>query len=277
MKISDAVRNIQTELENIGIKSARLDAELLLLDILEQTKEWLITHQDYILSDQQLKKLEGHIKRRINREPVCYITNKIEFYGIDLYIDNRALSPRVETEAIVEQAIKYAPANSQLLDIGTGSGAIAIAIAQHRADLQITATDISIEALEVAKINAKNILGNQNKISFVESDIWNNILGRFDTIVTNLPYVSEDYKPHMKPEVSKEPAIALFGGAGDGLSLYRRFYKDLNQHTTPGSLIYHESDPWQHEALKALAVKARLQPIFEDYLILGFEVSATDS
>ncbi len=271
MTVKEALSMAKSKFEQVDIKSARLDSEILLASALKKDKEWLITHDGDELSAKQQLVFNKFVKRRLNREPVCYITNKLDFYGIDFYVDNRVLSPRVETELIVEEAIKNAPKNSKLIDLGTGSGAIAIAIAKHRPDLEITATEISEEAMEVAKLNAKSILGKDNKIKFIMADVWDGVDGAFETIVTNLPYVSEDYKPNMKPEVLKEPAVALFGGKGDGLDLYRKFYSDIKKHINPDSKIYHESDPWQHEGLKALAKAEGLKPILEEYLILGFQ------
>jgi len=260
----------QQQLKAANIPSWQLDAKLLLCDVLDVDKSYLLAHDDQKLTTGQRKQFEGYLQRRLDREPVCYITNMLEFYGIEFYVDNRVLSPRVETELVAEQAIKEAPGGSKLIDLGTGSGAIAIAIAKHRPDLRITATEVSPEAIDVARLNAENILGKDHKINFIEADIWNGVEGSFETVVTNLPYVSEDYKPRMKPEVQKEPQIALFGGPGDGLDLYRRFYTDLPEHIKPGSYVYHESDPWQHEALIELAKAVGLKPILEDYLILGF-------
>ena len=271
MTVKEALSMAKSRFEQVDIKSARLDSEILLASVLKKDKEWLITHDNDELSAKQQLVFNKFVERRLDREPVCYITNKLDFYGIDFYVDSRVLSPRVETELIAEEAIKNAPKNSKLIDLGTGSGAIAVAIAKHRSDLEITATEISEEAMEVAKLNAKNILGKDNKIKFIMADVWDGVDGAFDTIVTNLPYVSEDYKPNMKPEVLKEPAVALFGGKGDGLDLYRKFYSDIKRHINPDSKIYHESDPWQHEGLKALAEAEGLKPILEEYLILGFQ------
>lgn len=270
MTIKQALQTAQQQLKTADIPSWQLDAKLLLCDVLGVDKSYLLAHDDQTLTTAQRKQFEGYLQRRLDREPVCYITNELEFYGIEFYVDNRVLSPRVETELVAEQAIKEAPQRSNLIDIGTGSGAIAIAIAKYRPDLQITATEVSPEALDVARLNAENILGKDHKIKFIEADIWDGVTDTYETVVTNLPYVSEDYKPRMKPEVQKEPAIALFGGPGDGLDLYRRFYNDLLKHIKPGSHIYHESDPWQHESLIKLAETAGLKPILEDYLILGF-------
>ena len=271
MTVKEALSMAKSKFEQVDIKSARLDSEILLASALKKDKEWLIAHDGDELSAKQQLVFNKFVERRLDREPVCYITNKLDFYGIDFYVDSRVLSPRVETELIAEEAIKNAPKNSKLIDLGTGSGALAIAIAKHRPDLEITATEISEEAMEVAKLNAKNILGKDNKIKFIMADVWDGVDGDFDTIVTNLPYVSEDYKPNMKPEVLKEPAVALFGGKGDGLDLYRKFYSDIKKHINPDSKIYHESDPWQHEGLKALAEAEGLKSILEEYLILGFQ------
>lgn len=271
MTIAEILQKTTEKFKQAEIPSARLDAELLLADVFKKSREWLIANNTKQLSASETLRFNQYISRRLNREPVCYITNKLEFYGIDFYVDNRVLSPRTETELIAEAAIKNAPEGSKLIDIGTGSGAIAIAIAKHRPDLHITATEVSKEALTVAKKNAKKILGSDYPIEFMQADIFEGVDRVFETVVTNLPYVSQDYLPNMKPEVQKEPAVALFGGSGDGLDLYRRFYAELPSHIKSGSIVYHESDPWQHEALKELATSAGLTPILEEYLILGFK------
>ncbi len=271
MTIAEALQTTSQKFNQAEISSHRLDAELLLAHALKKNREWLFANNQKVLSPSETLRFNQYVSRRLDREPVCYITNKLEFYGIEFYVDNRVLSPRVETELVAEQAIKHAPKNSQLIDIGTGSGAIAIAIANHRPDLRITATEISKEALAVAQRNAKKILDNAHQLTFITADIFDGVEGVYETVVTNLPYVSEDYKPRMKPEVAKEPAVALFGGPGDGLDLYRRFYAQLPAHIKPGSRVYHESDPWQHDKLKELANSAGLTPILEDYLILGFQ------
>jgi release factor glutamine methyltransferase len=206
------------------------------------------------------------IIRRANREPLVHITGTREFYGLDMEITPDVLTPRVETEQMVEWAIKYAPKDSRLIDIGTGSGAIAIAIAKHRPDLHITATDISERELAVARRNATQ---HNTKIDLIEADLWDKVDGKFDTIVTNLPYLSDD--ADLMPEVKREPAVALFGGP-DGLDLYRRFLAALPDHLSPGGYLFTECDPWQHEALTAEAAKHGLEPVEAGYFILGFQL-----
>lgn len=269
MTIQQALDFAEPKLKQADIQSFRLDAELLLCNVLAKSREFLIANRERKLTTSETQLYKKYISRRTDREPLCYITNDIEFYGHNFFVDKRVLAPRVETETIVENVIKYAPNNSRLIDIGTGSGSIAISIAISRPDLEIYATEISTDALEVAKINAKK-LGVDNTIKFIHSDLFSDVSGEYETVVTNLPYVSNDNVDKMKPEVKKEPSIALYGGSGDGLDLYREFYRQLPDHIVAGSRVYHESDPWQHDELKKIAQKLGLELILYDYFILGF-------
>ncbi len=244
----------------------RLDAELILGHILGRDRAWIKAHDTDNLEPKLAHDATALIKRRANHEPLVHLTGTREFYGLDMAITPDVLTPRIETEQMVEWAIKYAPKNSALVDIGTGSGAIAIAIAKHRPDLVITATDISDRELNVAKTNAKT---HAAKINLVESDLWDNVKGQLQTIVTNLPYLQDD--ADLMPEVKREPAVALFGGP-DGLDLYRRFLRDLPKHLKPNGYLFTECDPWQHEALIAEAAKVGLKPIEQGYFILGFRL-----
>ena len=269
MTIQQALDFAEPKLKQAGIQSFRLDAELLLCNVLAKSREFLIANRERKLTTSETQLYKKYISRRTDREPLCYITNDIEFCGHNFFVDKRVLAPRVETETIVENVIKYAPSNSRLIDIGTGSGSIAISIAISRPDLEIIATEISTDAIEVAKINAKK-LGVKNKIKFIHSDLFSNVNGKYNTVVTNLPYVSSDYTNSMKPEVKKEPSIALYGGSGDGLDLYRKFYQQLPQYLNSKARVYHESDPWQHKVLIDLAHSVGLETMLEDYFILGF-------
>jgi release factor glutamine methyltransferase len=254
-------------LESEKITGARLDAELLLAHTLHKDRAWLLAHDDFELAEHHVADFESFISRRSEHIPVVHLTGTREFYGLDIDITPDVLTPRVETEQMVEWAIKYAPLNSRLIDIGTGSGAIAIAIAAHRPDLHITGTEITDEALSVAARNNKK---HHAKLDLIKSDLWEAVAGRYDTIVTNLPYLRAD--ADLMPEVRKEPAVALFGGE-DGLDLYRRFLADLPKHLTPGGYLFTECDPWQHEDLIKQASAVGLQPIEQGYFILGFQLA----
>jgi release factor glutamine methyltransferase len=169
---------------------------------------------------------------------------------------------------MVEYAIRYAPKGSRLIDVGTGSGALAIAIKTHRPDLEVWATDVTDAALSVTSQNTK---AHNVTVKFMKSDLFDQVNGRFETVVTNLPYLRNDARSELMPEVQKEPAVALFGGT-DGLDLYRHFLQQLPAHLTPGGLLFTECDPWQHEDLMKLAAQAGLRPIEKNnYFILGFQ------
>jgi release factor glutamine methyltransferase len=255
-------------LEQRDISSARLDAELLMAHTLRHDRAWVLAHDDEPLTPFQQADFEAFISRRSEHVPLVHLTHHREFYGLDLEVTPDVLTPRVETEQMVEWAVKYAPHGGRLIDIGTGSGAIAVAIATHRPDLHITATDLSAKELAVARRNAQR---HHADITFVESDLWSNLGHQtFDVVVTNLPYLEDD--ADLMPEVKREPAVALFGGP-DGLGLYRRFLTGLPNHLVPGGYLFTECDPWQHDALIAAAATHSLTPIEQGYFILGFRLA----
>lgn len=268
MTIAQWLQRATTTLKQAGILSARLDAEVLACHIMQKDRGWLIAHDNETITKTTLTTLERALMTRQKRAPLAYITHHKEFYGLDFYVDERVLCPRAETESALTQIIKHAPKNGSLIDVGTGSGAIAIAIAKHRPDLTITAAELSPDALEVAHKNANKLL-QKHQISFIKSDIFANVTEQFDVVVANLPYVSKSFE--LLPEVASEPDVALFGGEADGLSLYRRFFKTLPDHLRPKAQVYIESDPWQQAELIDLAGAIGLNKIYEDYFILGFE------
>ncbi len=265
MTVRDTLNQAETALSAIGIGSARLDTELLLAHVLGKPRAYALAHPEYPLTSDEARAFQALLTKRAQRIPLVHLTHQREFYGMNFYIDDQVLTPRVETERMVDFALKHAPKNSALIDIGTGSGAIALALARHRPDLAITATEVSATALAVAARNALQ-LGLNTK--FVQSDLFKSIEGVFQTVVTNLPYLTTS--ADLMPEVRREPAVALFGGDGDGLELYRRFLTQLPAHLAPGGFLFTECDPWQQADLIAAADEIGLSPIEQDYFILGF-------
>jgi len=267
MTIAEWLQSATNALTDCNIPSARLDAQILCAHVHGQSRSWLITHEADKITESKLKTLQTALDKRVSRIPLAYITHNKEFFGHDLYVDERVLCPRAETEAAVEQIIKLAPKNATVLDIGTGSGAIAIALKAAREDLIVTGSEVSIEALEVARQNTEKILG-ENKIEFIESNLFANIHDSYDVVVANLPYVSTE--ADLLPEVQNEPHVALFGGGNDALELYRKFFTELPEHLNNSAIVFTESDPWQQAGLIKLAEAANLHKIYEDYFILGF-------
>lgn len=269
MKISNFLEFTRATLKAAGIEGAQTDAEVILAHVLEKDRAWLLAHHNTILSQTALNLAQNYVNKRASRIPMSYILGVREFAGLEFKIDKRALTPRVETETIVAEVIKHAPQGARVLDIGTGSGAMAIAIAHLRPDLNVSASEVSNEALDLARENAQELLGPIYGINFIQSDLFNNIDDSFDIVVANLPYVTRSME--LMPEVQNEPAVALFGGANDGLDLYRKFFRQLPKHINAGSQVWTESDPWQQEELIKLGKACGLTKIFQDYFILGFE------
>jgi release factor glutamine methyltransferase len=262
--VAQVLKSAENTLSAAGISSAALDSELLLAFSLGSDRVWLHAHSDEVVPPKVSAKFDSLVSSRANRTPLVHLTGSREFYGLDFKITPSVLTPRTETEVMVDLAIKHVPKNGRLLDMGTGSGAIAVAIARHRPDLTVTATDISQTELEIARDNAKT---HKTAVDFVVSDLWASIKDRFDAVVSNLPYLEDEAE--LMPEVKREPAVALFGGP-DGLDLYRRFLEGIPTHLNPKGLVFTESDPWQQTALIKAANGVGLTPFVKDYFILGF-------
>lgn len=270
MTVAAALSSGAAILAGANIGSSALDAQLLLAAAHDHSREWLLAHPEAELPTPVLTRYQELIHQRSQRRPLVHLTGSREFYGLDLVVTPDVLTPRVETEPMVDWAIKYTPQNSSLIDVGTGSGAIAVAIAQHRPDLHVTATEVSAAALEVARANAEL---HGLPIKLVQSNLWQNVTDRFNTVVTNLPYLRDDAAAELMEEVKHEPSVALFGGE-DGLELYRQFLHGLPDHLEPGGYLFTECDPWQQADLIKAAEPLGLKVIEQNYFIVGFELAS---
>jgi release factor glutamine methyltransferase len=236
--------------------TATRDAELLLLHTAQITRVALLAHPARELPPGQQILYEGAIVRRLRHEPIQYIIGRQEFYGLTLKVTPAVLIPRPETELLVEEVLKLLPANQPLkiADIGTGSGAIAIAFAVHLPHAEITALDLSPEALEVAAANARmhNVA---DRIRFVESNLLSALdreTESFDVIVSNPPYIPEPDRDTLHPEVrDHEPATALFAGE-TGLDIYRHLIPQAHAILKPDGLLALEIGHGQQTALAVL-------------------------
>lgn len=249
MRNSEWLPSATEKLAKSGLKTARLDALALLEFCTQLPKSHLLAHPEMPLNKLMVQQLNKLVQQRAKHVPLAYLTGHKEFYGLDFVVNKHVLIPRPETEQIVSLAIKHAPKNGQMLDVGTGSGCVAIAVARNRPDLNITASDISSKALQVARQNAKS---HHVSIQFVQSSLFLKISAKFDVITANLPYVSE--KSITSPETAYEPKLALYSG-NDGLDLYHKFFAQVGKHLNNRSQVIIEAETNQHQKLNNIAQK----------------------
>ena len=242
--VSTLIKAVTAELNAVGIEDPAINARLLI----RQAFSWSATHQlsnlSKIAPTDQLPLLESLVARRINREPLSYITGKTEFFKRQFTVDERVLIPRPESEQLVAQAInyvrKYGIENPRIADVGTGSGAIAISIALEMPSAEVFATDISSEALEVAHMNARKLGA---EVGFTKGNLLGTLQGKFDIIVSNPPYIQSQIIKSLEPEVLREPRIALDGGP-DGTKVIAPLLEEIQKKLKPGySAAYVEIDP----------------------------------
>lgn len=215
--VRDALRGAADALTAAGVETPRLDAELLLAKATGRSRARLVTGLEDGVPPPAGRQFAEMVRRRLRREPIAYILGGKGFRALELVVDRRVLIPRPETELLVELALEIQP--RRLLDMGTGSGAIALAIADELPDCKVIATDTSAAALEVARTNAQR-LGFAERVEFVEG-MLSPQPGDFDLVVANLPYVAESEWGGLEPEVAKwEPREALLAGP-DGLDVLR--------------------------------------------------------
>jgi release factor glutamine methyltransferase len=228
-----------------------VDGQVLLAHVVEQDRAWLVAHRDDDLPKVQADAFFALAKRRRDGEPVAYLTGIKEFWGLALRVSSAVLVPRPETETLVELALEWIPRDSEVrvLDLATGSGAVALAIAHERPRAEVMATDVSSAALAVARDNASH-LGLRN-VTCVASDWWSAIDGTFDVIVSNPPYVAPG-DPHLQgDDVRFEPSSALVP-PGDALSALRVIVAGACKHLAPGGALAVEHGYDQSEAVQAL-------------------------
>lgn len=241
MTISETIKKGIFELKNENIESPNLKARLLMQFILNKPRQYVIVNDNEEIDKKNEDSYFQAIRKIIQGVPIEHITHQKEFMKLNFYVDENVLIPRQDTEILVEEVIKISKRTNskKILDLCTGSGAIAVSLAKYLNGSEITALDISNAALKIAK---KNAISNEveNQITFISSDIFNNLGNeKFDIIVSNPPYIRKDVIKKLNKEVQKEPHIALDGGE-DGLDFYRKIIKESYQYLKYGGYLCFE-------------------------------------
>ncbi|MFH0826452.1 MAG: peptide chain release factor N(5)-glutamine methyltransferase [Candidatus Omnitrophota bacterium] len=250
------------------------EAELTFTQILDYSRSDLYQNRHSFLEKGQASLIASVLKRRIHGEPLPYILKKTEFMGLEFKVNRCVLIPRPETEILVETALKYVTTSPRhhvtrvnILDVGTGSGCIAISLAKFLPDTDITATDISERAIEIARQNA---LIHNVEINFLCSDLFDNYELRtmnYELIISNPPYVRTQDLNSLQPEISYEPRIALDGGQ-DGMDFYRRIIKEAPNHLEKEGFLLLEIGYAQLEPIRMLFKKSgslKIMDVVKDY------------
>lgn len=235
-------------LHSAGIESARIDSEVLLADVLGKSRTWLYTHPEYRPDSQQSRAYEQLVAGRERGEPVAYLTGRQEFWSLPLMVNPAVLIPRPETELLVETALDYLKDQTEIrvADLGTGSGAIALAIASERPRAQVYATDISEAALDVARLNAEHL---NLSVRFAQGHWAEALSGSFDVLLSNPPYVASD-DPHLQQgDLRFEPGVALSAG-DDELLAFRQITQQASARLKPGGWLLFEHGHQQGAAVR---------------------------
>ena len=256
--IREILRQTHGNLESVGIPDARLESEVMVMNVMRMPRQDLFSHQEDGVNAQQERELAQIVERRLKREPLAYILAYKEFYGVNLLVNSDVLIPRPETETMVEHALFMALMGMEttelvIADVGTGTGAIAINLAIHLPAARIYAIDATDAVLDVAShnIRAHNVA---DRIKLAKGDLLEPLPEPVDLIVANLPYIPTSRIPTLQPEIQWEPSAALDGG-DDGLDLIRRLMSQAPDKLKENGIILLELDPEQMPAVAALAAQ----------------------
>ena len=230
---ADALQGAITAISAAGCETPRLDAEVMLASVLGVGRERLITDRELTVAGPAVRAYQDAVRRRaVLREPVAYITGRRAFRRLELKADRRALVPRPETELLVECGLRL-PAGAAVLDLCTGSGAVALALKDERPDLDLTGADISEPALELARENAREL---GLEVSWLAADLLEGLPDEFDAVLVNPPYVAESDRVALAPEILRhEPPGALFAGP-DGMAVIERLAAQLAPRARVGTV-----------------------------------------
>lgn len=263
MTVAQALRSATQRLTDAGVPDAAYDASQMLAHLMGENALAMRLSGERTLPPQTLSAYDALVERRRAREPMQYILGETQFMGLTFHVEPGVLIPRQDTEILCEAALCRLREGARVLDIGTGSGALAVSLKALCPGCDVTAVDVSDAALAIARENAGR---NGVQVRFLKSDCFGALSGeRFDMIVSNPPYISREEMQQLMPEVRQEPELALFGGE-DGLDFYRRIAKEALAHLKVGGWLLFEIGWKQREAVQALLMAHIGEPFaLEDY------------
>jgi release factor glutamine methyltransferase len=273
------------QLEAEGIENADCDIRILLEDLCGVDREELFIQGDKVISRRETEIFMNAVNKRMGHYPVQYITGKQEFMGLTFTVNQNVLIPRMDTEILVEEVMRQLNDGSRILDMCTGSGCILLSLLYYSNDCEGVGVDISEEALDVAKDNAGRLILDdtfdllfktggmgkkhldEDKIEFIQSNLFNDVRGRFDIIVSNPPYIRSDVIPALMEEVRDYEPILALDGKEDGLYFYRKIIEKSPDYLNPGGLLFFEIGYDQAHDVVALMEKAGFKDVtvVQDY------------
>lgn len=257
MKIEELLRYGKEKLEKQKVEDASIISRILMQYVLKIDRNKLIINKNDNVDINKENEYKEYIEKIIKGKPVQYITNNQEFMKLNFYVDENVLIPQPDTEILVEKVIKSIDImeNIEILDMCTGSGCIGISLAKNIKNTKVTLVDISKEAIEIAK---KNAIQNEveNKITFIQSDMFENVKGKFDIIVSNPPYIKTDIIQTLDKQVQNEPHIALDGGK-DGLDFYKILINEAHKYLKKDGKIFLEIGYDQKQEVENLVKQSK--------------------
>ena len=248
----------ERDLKQAGIVDAKIDAWLLMEACFKIDRSFYYMHMNEEVTDDLIKEYELSVKKRAEHIPLQYITGETEFMGLNFKVNSSVLIPRQDTEVLVEEALKVVKPGMDVLDMCTGSGCIIISILYNVSDAKGYAADISKQAINIAKENAKI---HEVPVLFERSDLFENISGTYDVIVSNPPYIPTDVIPELMPEVKEFEPVEALDGKEDGLFFYRKIVKEAKNYLQPGGWLLFEIGYLQGSAVTSLLEECGYQNI----------------
>jgi release factor glutamine methyltransferase len=271
LAIKDWLRHAASQLTEVGISSAKLDAEIILAHTLRQSRTFIHAHDDELLSPRQQEIADARLQLRLDRTPIAYIVGHKEFYGRLFRVNPSTLIPRPESETIItllkeltsQTAMPLDKTPVRLVDVGTGTGCLGITAKLEIPELEVSLVDISRHALNMAEINAKQLHAD---VAIIRSDLLLSYPMTADYIIANLPYVDTEWE--RSPETNYEPALALFADDA-GLALIKKLIAETTLHLKTGGYLFIEADPRQHAAIITAAKAHGLSLVkIRDFIVL---------